>query len=499
MMLRDLTKKSYVKLTFLLIFLILMAKGVVLIFPDLNLSYPYMAPDSYDWIANGLYYTGFDVHFTLLRPPGLPIVIALLEKIKLLPFLPLLNQLILFGILLTTYQILTRFFSKKVSTITTIILFVNFFLQNLSLFILCDIYALFFISIGFYYYLKSEDNENYYIYSSLFWSISFLFQYAIASVAPAVLVHFFLFRKKISHKTTATSAIFPLLFIGGWYIFKRIYVNNISQQGIDYVHLIKIHLDSIFFYFINIISVLGIFAFIFLVLGVLNELSDWYRHAISKKRLEFSILNILAIASWFVFWVLLYDWNDRRFIAYSIPFIVPFIAIVIELLLNRFKKGNSFVRILVVILILLSIIWSAMAYESVFSFNMLRLTNKFTLQFDAYFDPSSVKGNINALSLQLVDNYNGFNPINILELYKKGKIKSSANTNLINQLVVASNGIKRLKINSLCATYPIDTDKSSWYADKNKFGNYFKDTVKLFPKECSSPNLFIGYGTIEVR
>ena len=90
---------------FALAFIFFLIRGILLIYPNINLLYPYMAPDSYDWIANGLRYAGYDVSFSLLRPPGLPLLIALLSKIELLSFLPLLNQLILFGIFFAIYRI----------------------------------------------------------------------------------------------------------------------------------------------------------------------------------------------------------------------------------------------------------------------------------------------------------------------------------------------------------------------------------------------------------
>ena len=61
---------------------------------DLNWCYPYLSPDSYDWIANGLYLAGEKVASSW-RPPGLPLLIAALFKLGLLSWLPVANILVL--------------------------------------------------------------------------------------------------------------------------------------------------------------------------------------------------------------------------------------------------------------------------------------------------------------------------------------------------------------------------------------------------------------------
>ena len=58
-----------------------------LIVADLNWCYPYMTADSYDWISNGLFWSGKPI-LPSLRPPGLPLVIAGLSKVGLLSLLP---------------------------------------------------------------------------------------------------------------------------------------------------------------------------------------------------------------------------------------------------------------------------------------------------------------------------------------------------------------------------------------------------------------------------
>jgi len=55
----------------------------VLVYPDLNLDYPFPGEDGLDWISNGLWWAGIDVRYTV-RPPLLPWILAGLYRAGLL-------------------------------------------------------------------------------------------------------------------------------------------------------------------------------------------------------------------------------------------------------------------------------------------------------------------------------------------------------------------------------------------------------------------------------
>src|SRR5215470_13316235 len=59
-----------------------------LLYPDLNLDYPFVDGDSHDWIANGLFFAGDDVRYSG-RPPLLPLGLALFERLGCLHLWPL--------------------------------------------------------------------------------------------------------------------------------------------------------------------------------------------------------------------------------------------------------------------------------------------------------------------------------------------------------------------------------------------------------------------------
>jgi 4-amino-4-deoxy-L-arabinose transferase-like glycosyltransferase len=479
-------KEKYFLLFLFFAFFFFLIKGMLLIYPDLNITYPFMFPDSYDWIANGLHYAGYDVNFTT-RAPGLPLLIAALVKLGKSNLLPLSNQFILFGIYILFYKILRTAFNRSASLITIFILFFNFFLQDLSLYILADMYALLFILIGIFYYIRSAEKENLYIYASLFWSISFLFQYTIVFIVPIIIIHFLIFRKKISKKLLIYVILPPFLIISAWLIYREIKFGSFFYTGVDQIALMKFHLDSIFFYLVNMVSLLGIFSFCMFIAGIFITYLNWRNKKIPKKTANLIIFNTLALAAWFSFWVLLYNWNDRRFIIYLLPFLIFFIAATIDYLLSAFYEYNVSVKIFVVAIILLGIAYSNIPYESALSFDILKITRLTEIKFKAVLDQKSFKGNIAPLSAQIIRKSPSFiNPLNLKSLYS---IRKNANFNELAQLDKLEENIVSEKKTSICIEYiKTEFNGAKWYIDNNRYGNYFRKKVILYP-ECNSPDL----------
>ena len=474
-------QKNYIKIFFVFVFVIFMAKGVILIYPDLNLLYPYMFNDSWDWIANGFYYVGYNVNYSV-RAPGLPLIIMLLEKNNILNLLPLLNQLVLFGIYCFLYKILKLYFSRVVSFAVILILFFNFFLQNFSLYILADLYALFFILLGVFYYLKADKNAKFYLLASLFWSISFLFQYAFVFIIPAIIIHFLIFRRNTKKKYLIYAFLTAILIISPWFIYRRIKFGDFLYTKIAQIELFNFHLDGIFYYFIGLIAILGLFAFLILCIGLIDFAlkckNNYWQN--KKPRLQFFVLTILISIAWFIFWVLFYDWNDRRFLLYLLPFILPFIALSINLFIKYYKNSRLLAKISIVLLFILCIIWTAIPYRHSIVHDELRLTPKQVLKFTVSI--SSNKARI-GFPFSLAKASNEYNPLNIYRLYNAKKVDFSE----LDSLNRIKKEFKKNSISYLCVEYA-KQGKPNWYPIKNRYRNFFRLEFDNYPN-CKNPNL----------
>jgi hypothetical protein len=465
----------------------LIVRALFLIYPDINITYPFMAPDSYDWIANGLHYEGYDVNFSG-RPPGLPLLIAILDSFGMLTLLPVLNQLILLGLLIVAYRVLAVRFDVPVAILVIIALFFNFFLQNISFYILADLYAVFFILAGYSAYAVAVDDQQKYVFASVCWSISFLFQYAVIFMVPAVFVHFLCFRRRISLYSATRAILPPILLVGGWVFYKRMVCGGFLYSGVQHMELLKLHLSSIPFYLVNTVSVLSVPLFLLLLLGIIRWLIT-----VEERQSEFIWLNVFLVLGWCFFWVILYTWNDRRFILYLIFFLAPFIAVGLRYCCTLFTKIHLSGKILWVALYLVIVASSAIPYESGFTLNLIKLTPTVAINFREVSDPTTFNTSIDVTSLNIARNRRGFSPVNIGRLWE---MQRNINWSELQRLAVLRQKIIGSAVQELCVMYDT-TDGFRWYIDRNKYGNYFKMKLYLYPG-CAVPNLQMVGGRLQL-
>jgi hypothetical protein len=484
----NLLKRHYASCILSLIFVIIALRSALLIYPDLNLTYPFLAPDSYDWIANGICHEGYDVNCSF-RPPALPLIIAGLDALGILDLLPALNQLVLFGMLFIAYRMTARWFGRPASVLVTLILFFNYFLQNLSLYILADIYAAFFILAGVYCYAGAESDERNYGYAALWLSVSYMFQSAVVFVMPALLVHWVFFRERLGLKNIIRTALPPLLLIGGWLIYKKARFGSVPPYSVQQAALLKLHSSSILFYLINTVSVLSVGFFLLVLLGIAGAA------AVRENRIRsFLCLNALVSAGWFAFWVFCYTWNDRRFIVYLLFFLVPFAAVAVAYGVSLFARANALGKALLIGPYIAIVAGSSIPYGCCFMYDMVKLTATTAIQFRAITDEASCNGNIDGTSFRVVKDRSGLSPLNLRALYA---MRRNINPGEVRALRKIRDEISRRNIDVLCAEYD-NPDRFRWYIDRNRYGNYFKKRIRSYP-DCGTPNMRITPSGISLQ
>ena len=87
-----------------------------LVYPDLNLDYPFVDGDSHDWIANGLFIAGHDVRYSG-RPPLLPLALALVDRLGLLPWWPVLGLALFLATVVAFYTLAARLFPAAAASV----------------------------------------------------------------------------------------------------------------------------------------------------------------------------------------------------------------------------------------------------------------------------------------------------------------------------------------------------------------------------------------------
>lgn len=305
-------------------------------------TYKFLTPDSYDWIINGKFlFVDQDISY---RQPGLPLIIKLLLNFDLLGLLPLINHIILIVLLYFIYRITLSIRedgkSKYLALFLIFMLYCNYYLQYFTNLILADLYAITFITISFFLLFTNRIKLSF-----LFLGISWLFQNFAPVLVPALVIYIFYTNKEKINLLTwfKKLAIYAFLFLlpsSWWLIYKTILFGNPLYTKVIQFELLKPSMDSLDYYGFNALAIFGFGIILIYFFLVIKLEYVWY-----NKKLLALVTSILIS---FVFWIVLYDWNDRRFLLYFIPYYIPLFYLMLMALNWRtiYKTVIAFVLLL---------------------------------------------------------------------------------------------------------------------------------------------------------
>ena len=383
-------------------------------------TYKYMSSDSYDWVANGLLLFRSDL--ISFRNPGLPLIIKGLYSLNLLRLLPLLNHLIFLGIMVSIFQILKKVFKMPAASyIVVLFIFLNYSFQNFASYILADYYAIFFIASSVYFLLVKNFKVSLFLLG-----ISTLFQNFSFFLMPLWFIYIYSCETDTRNIKELINPKGLLLYIRNnfgklfiyliialnfhllWFVYKLIKFNDPLYTGVQQLELLSPNFNSLLFYIVNTYTLFGIIFYI-VVLFLVAKFRT-YRNNVSLLFLLGLFLFTL------IFWCIFYEWNDRRFLLYLMPFFYPIFGYFLEKSLLRLK-------VLLQVVIFVVVVYSTtLPLSTFFTSNTIPLTNWDFLVFEAYSDDTAqsfikfpltyerrethVFSVINPTYAQLIKNYN---------------------------------------------------------------------------------------------
>jgi hypothetical protein len=324
---------------------------------DLNWCYRYLSPDSYDWINNGLYWAGAAVSPSF-RPPGLPLVIALLVRLNLLPWLPVLNFVVLGATAALLYRLLTERFSPAVSAVAAWTYFSNSFVQDFTRWILAEGWAVFFLVLAALFFLRAEKRSGAYVSFGAAIGISFLFHYGafpagIGFITSAVLTR----RADLCRRQFWAGMVAAGVLPGVWLVVRwrhALLRPDAPRHGVE--ALIAFVPQNISFYAFAGLALVGLVVLPLYVEGALRCLGRSGRKERLLRGVFAPVLAALAL-----FFGAFYDWTDKRFLLYLFPFAIGFLALGVERLLDWGRHGLAF-RIASVGYLLAALGWNQITY-----------------------------------------------------------------------------------------------------------------------------------------
>lgn len=333
--------------------------------PDLGFCYSFMTPDSWDWLANGLYWAGAPL-LPSFRPPGLPLLVALLSRFSALPLLPFLNYAAL-GLSAALLYRLVRLRHDALVAALAVLLFVS----NGSLFghvryVMAEVYTLPFLVGAAIAFERAATRPRLYVVCSLLLSVSFLFHYAGLVAGLGLAVTLALFRRPALRNAcgSAPSALrtrWPWIALlaaaplpVAWLAFRALQYRAHPEAGIHVIEgLVRLSAGNLRYYGVVAIALCGLLAIPLYAAGfsrlVKSRTEPWSQAVLGP---------LLALGLFFTF---LYDWKDKRFLYYLFPFAVCAAAEGIAALREwgRGGRGRAFAT---VAFLVLSLLWNRIPY-----------------------------------------------------------------------------------------------------------------------------------------
>lgn len=282
-----------------------------LIYPDLNLDYPFMDGDSWDWIANGLRLAGHDVRSSG-RSPLLPLAINFLDRLSLLSWLPVVLVILFHGTVLAFYPLAARSYSRGAAFAATLALLVNHSLLGISLQVMADVPASCLLFLAARSWILAGDDPGEYVKAGAIGGLASVAQpIGVLAAAPAVLS---LALRRRNHSGSRPLWIGAAAFVAPpalWAAFRALGAPDADIPARQ-LQLLAFDWGSAPFYGRASLSFLGLPACVLLAAGLGIAVREAWRGSDS------GLFNTALFATLTGFFVFLYSYEAGRFLVYPI-------------------------------------------------------------------------------------------------------------------------------------------------------------------------------------
>lgn len=329
-----------------------------LLVADLSWCYPYVTSDSWDWIANGLSWSGENVS-NAWRPPGLPLLIAALFKLGLLSWLPVVNFVVLGLTTAALYLLLRERHGVWISACASWFFFANDYVQDLTKYVLADIYCTLFIVLAALFFARAARDPRHYRTSALLLGVGFLFHNATVVAGIGFAVAFFLTRRgDLRRREVWLGLGGAALIAGGWTVARGLHYHlnpGGPRHGVE--ALLYFSAENVRFYAIAGPALLG--------LAILPLYAAGFARLVARdfpdRTWRASVVPPLGALA--VFWLLFYNWADKRFLYYLFPFCICFLAEGLDALMAWARRGRLAAALACAYLVV-ALLWNQIRYPS---------------------------------------------------------------------------------------------------------------------------------------
>jgi hypothetical protein len=332
-----------------------------------------MTADSYDWISNGLFWSGKPI-LASLRPPGLPLVIAGLSKLGLLSLLPVVSFLFLGLSTGFLYVLLRERHDPWIAATACWFFFANDTVQDLAKYVLAETYATPFLVLAALAFVRAGSDLRWYPVMGAALGVAFLFSYAAVPAGVGLALAVLAVRATDLRSRELWKGVLGAAAVGVGWLAVRAWFHRVHPDAPrhDFEALLRPTLSNLTSYAIAGVALLGLLLLPLYALGGVRLLAG---DAASRRYRAASVWTASTIL---VFVVFLYDWADRRFLVYALPFFTCALAEGLESL-RAFAARGRLATIAAATVLVSCILWNQIRYPS-YGFGYLALTPKHFLE-----------------------------------------------------------------------------------------------------------------------
>ncbi len=310
-----------------------------LVYPDLNLDYPFTGGDGLDWIANALALAGEPVRYSG-RAPLVPAILAALDRVGLMPWFPVFSQALLVGLALAIYALARSRFSTAIAGAVGLATLASLAIQDLALAIGADLLATVLFTAAAAAWVRGSHSSfrgalGWRTAAGLFVGLSAITQPLVAlALVPAAAVASL--GQPRGERGSALAWVVPLaLAIAPFLLWRFLGPEGSGEEGLVGVRqasLIAPSVRGLGFYAREAVTRVGWPGMVLVLGGTAIAAARW--RADWTARFALSLAAIVG-----VFFGVLYGWRDGRFLIYGAPAGALLVGFALERLARRQVAG----------------------------------------------------------------------------------------------------------------------------------------------------------------
>ncbi len=284
---------------------------------DLVQTYPFMLGDSQDWVASGLALAGFHVQDSV-RPPGLPLLLAALDKVGALTAFPIVQQVLLAAAACLLFFLLRKRAGLEPAFFAAALLLLSSLPFTLSLPVHADSLSGVLLLAAVSTFLYARRFPYAYLLAGLIGALAALTQGAAFLAAPAAALVLLVRRRQDLRNVWLLAGV--VIFgsgVAAWSVIKLIRYGTAGDVVTRHWSLLGLHPQNLIFYAAALLAILGLPG---LLVGLKGAV------AMSRRRGEDDLLVLGTVVMVLGFLALVYGWTAERFLLVVLPLLAWVVA-----------------------------------------------------------------------------------------------------------------------------------------------------------------------------